>query len=72
MQYVGQTKNKFSTRWNNHRLFRNKFNVKDNNDRTALLKHFYIFHFDAFNAKPDITECCMVIFVEQPDKTLLN
>ena len=32
MQYVGQTKNKFSTRWNNHCSFWNKFNVKDNND----------------------------------------
>ena len=36
MQYVGQTKNKFSTRWNNHRSFWNKFNVKDNNDRAVL------------------------------------
>ena len=32
MQYVGQTKNKFSTQWNNHCSFWNKFNVKDNND----------------------------------------
>ena len=44
----------------------------DNNDGAALLKHFYTFHFDAFNGKPDITECYMVIFVEQPDKTLLD
>ena len=72
MQYVGQTKNKFFTGWNNHRLFWNKFNVKDNYDRAALLKHFYKFHFDAFNGKPDITECYMVIFVEQTDKTLLD
>ena len=64
MQYVGQTKNKFSNRWNNHRSFWNKFNVKDNNDQAALLKHFYKFHFDAFNGKLDITECYMVIFVE--------
>ena len=27
MQYVGQTKNKFSNRWNNYRSFWNKFNV---------------------------------------------
>ena len=70
MQYVKQTKNKFSTRWNNHRSFWNKFNVKDNNDRAALLKHFYKFHFNA--SRPDIIECCMVIFVEQLDKALLN
>ena len=37
-----------------------------------FLKHFYKFHFDAFNGKPDITKCYMVIFVEQPDKTLLD
>ena len=72
MQYVGQTKNKLSTRWNNYRSFWNKFNVNGNNDRAALLKHFYKFHFDAFNGKPDITECYMVIFVKQPDKTLLD
>ena len=40
MQYLGQTKNKFSTRWNNHRSFWNKFNVKGNNDRAALLTSF--------------------------------
>ena len=27
---------------------------------------------NAFNGKPNITECYMVIFVEQPDKTLLD
>ena len=36
------------------------------------LKHFHKFYFHAFNAKPDITECYMVIFVEQPGKTLLD
>ena len=72
MQYVEQTKNKFSTWWNNHHSFWNKFNVKDNNDQAALLKHFYKFHFDASNPKPNITECYMVIFVEQLHKTLLD
>ena len=57
-----------TTRWNNNRSFWNKFNVKDNNNRAALLKHFYKFHFDAFNPKPDISKCYMVIFVKQPDK----
>ena len=42
------------------------------NDRAVLLKHFYKFHFDVLNAKPNITECFTVIFVEQPDKTLLD
>ena len=71
MPYAGQTKNKFSTQWNNHRSFWNRFNVKIDNDQTAL-KHFYKSHFHVLNAKPDITECCMVIFVEPPDKTLLD
>ena len=65
-------KNRFSTRWNNHGSFWNKFNVKDDNDRAALLKHFDKFYFDVLKAKPDITKCFMVIFVEQPDKTLLD
>ena len=72
MQYVGRTKNKFSTRWNNHHSFWNNCNVKNDNDRAALLKYFLKFHFDVLIAKPDITECFMVIFVEQPDKILLD
>ena len=40
MQYVGQTKNKFSTPWNNYRSFWNKFNVKNGNDRAALLNKY--------------------------------
>ena len=72
MQYVGRTKIKFATRWNNHRSFWKKFNVKDDNDRADLLKHFYKFYFNILNAKPDITACFMLIFVKQPDKTLLD
>ena len=34
-------------------------------------KHFHKFHFD-FNAKFNITECIMVIFFKQPNKTLLD
>ena len=71
MQYGGQTKNKFSTWWNNHRSFCNKFNVKDDNDR-AVLEHFYKFSFNVFSVKPDIIECFVVIFVEQLDKFLLD
>ena len=29
-------------------------------------------HFEILNAKPDITECFVVIFVEQLDNTLLD
>ena len=49
-----------------------KVNVKDDNDRAVLLERFYKFHFDVHNAKPDITECFVVTFVEQLDKTLLD
>ena len=52
--------------------FRKKFNVNNDNDRAALLKHFYKFHFDVLNAKTDITECFMVLFLEQPDKTFVR
>ena len=62
MQYVGQTKNKFSTRWNNHRSFWNKININDNNNRAAFLKNFYEFCFDDFNAKSDITAVVLKLF----------
>ena len=68
MQYVRQTKIIFLPDEVTTDHSRNKFNVENDND---LLKHFHKFHFDVLNAKPDITECFMVIFVEQPDKTLL-
>ena len=32
----------------------------------------YVWHYAKCYAKPDITECFMVIFVKQPDKTLLD
>ena len=64
MQYVGKTKNKFSTRWNNHRSFWNKFNVKDNNDRAAFLRHFYKFHFVAVSSNISATlRTCRIDFV---------
>ena len=50
MEYVRQTKNKFSIKWNNHRSFWNKFNVKNDNDQAALFNHFCKFHFDLLNA----------------------
>ena len=46
--------------------------VNDDNDRASLLKHSYKFHFHVLSAQPDVTECFMVIFVEQPNKILLD
>ena len=40
--------------------------------KLPFLNIFINFISDAFNAKPDITECYVVIFVEQQDKTLLD
>ena len=50
----------------------NKFNVNDDNDRAILLKHFYKFSFNGFNAISDITECFIFLFAKQPDKALLD
>ena len=72
IQYEGQTKNKYSTRWNNHRSSWNKFYINNDSDRAAHLEHFYKFYFDVLNAKPDITDCLLVIFVKQLDKTSLH
>ena len=72
MQYVGQTKNKFSTRWNNHRSFWNKFNVKSNNDRAALLKPFLNFFSRLLTLNLISLNAIWSYFVEQPDKTLLD
>ena len=70
MQYVGQTKNKFSVRWTAHRLNWNKLNLKKNHDRAALLKHYASCHEKTFVKKPCISDCFRVIFVEQPNKKI--
>ena len=44
MQYVEQTKNKFSVCWTAHRSNWDKFKFKENNDRAALLKHCANYH----------------------------
>ena len=56
----------------NQRSFWNKFKINDDSDQAVLFKHFYKLHFNFLNDKPDIIECFMVIFVKQPDKTLLD
>jgi len=43
-QYVGQTINKFSIRWNAYRSIWNSFDATADNDKAALLKHFYKYH----------------------------
>ena len=69
-QYVGQTANKFSTRWNAHRSAWKKYDISDNTDQAALLRHAAL-HFD-INDKPQIFDCYSVYFVEQPNHDTLD
>ena len=68
-QYVGQTLNKFSTRWNAHHGTRNYFDASAVTDKAALLKHFYKHH--DLTEKPHISQFFKVAFVEQPKATYL-
>ena len=72
MQYVRQTKNKFSVRGIAHRLNLNKFKFEENNDKAALLKHFANYHEEILVNKPYISDCFRVIFVKQPNKRNLD
>ena len=71
-QYVAQTKNTFSTRWNTHRAVWKKFDLSDNNDKSALLRHNANCHTQNFNTKPTISDCFSVIFVEEPKLSHLD
>ena len=69
--YVGQTKNSFSTRWTAHIYSWNRsksnFNPNDITDENALYRHYYVKH------KNDLQkECCFddayeVVFLEEPN-----
>ena len=74
MQYVGQTKTKFSirVRWTAHRSNWNKFKFEENNDKAGLLKHYTNYHKGILVHKPCISDCFKVIFVEQPNKRNLD
>ena len=72
--YVGQTKNEFRVRWNNHRstwrrLARSKTtNVKEDdlNDEKALFLHYAKHHPDEIQ-KRDFSETFWVFFLESPN-----
>ena len=72
MQYVGQTKNKFSVRWTAHKSNWKNLNLKKNNDKAALLKHYANYHKQILVHKPCISDCFRVIFVERPNKRNLD
>ena len=62
-QYVGQTSNKFSKRWNSHRSSWNADNLSDDQEQVPLLQH--VVHEHKIIKKPKISECSIVKFVEQ-------
>jgi len=70
-QYIGQSKNKFSTRWSSHRSNWNRPNCEineSNKDNVALLLHFPESHGDV--NKPPIHEAYTVTFAEEPNSLL--
>ena len=71
-QYVGQTKNKFSVRWNNHRHTWKKFDISTQNDSTALLQHYKSNHNLLLARRPNLSQCFSVIFVEEPPFDVLD
>ena len=72
MQYVGQTKNKFSIRWTANRSNWKKFKFEKNNDKAALLKHYANYHEETLVKEPCISNCLRVILVGQPKKRNLD
>ena len=79
--YVGQTKNKYSTRWSSHRtkwnklkLANNQKEAKDtsNQDDAALITHYRKYHKDISIKELDIADAFGVFFIEQPKPHALD
>ena len=75
--YVGQTKNKFSTRWNTHRnkwknLCNGKEEMKEGKDEAALYRHYKQHHPEVPLKNSDIADKYGVIFIEQPNLGMLD
>ena len=74
--YVGQTKNKFSTRWSSHRSIWNKLctNVQngkkemeeDLSDEKALFRHYVLKHSEVLKNHMYLSDAYGVFFIEQP------
>ena len=71
-QYLGQTKDKFSVRWNNHRHTWEKFDISTQNDSTALLQHYKSNHNLLLARRPSLPQCFSVIFFEEPSFDMLD
>ena len=83
--YVGQTKNKFSTRWNSHRAkwknlcklkLTNKENKANENnlnlDEAALWTHYRKMHKNISVEKLDMADAFRVFFIEEPQMHALD
>ena len=65
--YVGQTKNRFSTRWTTHRcIWKNYTNPQNLEEKAALLSHYTDKHSIILHNKPNIESCFKVIFLHEP------
>ena len=69
-QYVGQTSNKFSKRWNSHRSSWDTVILSNDQEQMPLLHH--VVHEHKIEKKPKISECFIVTFVEQPSYDYLD
>ena len=70
--YVGRTMTSFSQRWNKHRVLWNKFHYSENNDISALLRHYDKHHKEIFTGRPDVTQCFFLIIIVKPEFENLN
>jgi len=69
-QYVGQTSNKISKRWNSHRSSWNTVNLSYDQEQVPLLQH--VVHENKIEKKLKISECFIVTVVEQPSYDYLD
>ena len=61
--YVGQTMTSSLQRWTKHRILWNKFYYSENNDNSALLRHYDKHHTKIFTGKPDIAQYFLLLLL---------
>jgi len=61
---------KFSKCWNSHRPLWNTVNLYDDQEQMPLLQH--VLHGHKIEKKPEISECFIIMFVEQPSYDYLD
>ena len=71
-QYIGLTKNPFSTRWTAHRTKWKIGDTQGQNDDAALNQHYAKFHQKTIPNKPPLHGAFKVTFLQQPDANKLE